>query len=70
VGRDGHDRGVKIVARCLRDAGMDVICTGLHRTLEEAVAAALRNVAIRAVAAPTTLAQSQVLEGDGHRPKE
>ena len=32
VGLDGHDRGVKIVARTLRDAGMDVIYTGLHRT--------------------------------------
>jgi methylmalonyl-CoA mutase C-terminal domain/subunit len=35
VGLDGHDRGVKIVARTLRDAGMDVIYTGLHRTPEE-----------------------------------
>ena len=31
VGLDGHDRGVKVVARCLRDAGMEVIYTGLHR---------------------------------------
>src|SRR3954464_988569 len=37
VGLDGHDRGVKIVARTLRDAGMDVIYTGLHRTPEEVV---------------------------------
>ncbi|MFQ5936583.1 MAG: cobalamin B12-binding domain-containing protein [Acidiferrobacterales bacterium] len=37
VGLDGHDRGVKVVARCLRDAGMDVIYTGLHRTPEEVV---------------------------------
>lgn len=42
VGLDGHDRGVKIVARCLRDAGMDVIYTGLHRTAEEVVAAAVQ----------------------------
>ena len=42
VGLDGHDRGVKIVARVLRDAGMDVIYTGLHRTPEEVVAAALQ----------------------------
>ncbi len=42
VGLDGHDRGVKIVARCLRDAGMDVIYTGLHRTPEEVVAAAVQ----------------------------
>ena len=40
VGLDGQDRGAKIVARCLRDAGMDVIYTGLHRTPEEVVAAA------------------------------
>jgi 2-hydroxyisobutanoyl-CoA mutase small subunit len=32
VGLDGHDRGVKVVARTLRDAGMDVVYTGLHRT--------------------------------------
>jgi methylmalonyl-CoA mutase C-terminal domain/subunit len=41
-GLDGHDRGVKIVARCLRDAGMDVIYTGLHRTPEEVVNAAIQ----------------------------
>jgi methylmalonyl-CoA mutase cobalamin-binding domain/chain len=41
-GLDGHDRGVKIVARCLRDAGMDVIYTGLHRTPEEVVDAAIQ----------------------------
>ena len=40
VGLDGHDRGVKIVARCLRDAGMDVIYSGLHRTPEEVTSAA------------------------------
>ena len=42
VGLDGHDRGVKIVARCLRDAGMDVIYTGLHRTPEQVVLAAVQ----------------------------
>jgi methylmalonyl-CoA mutase cobalamin-binding domain/chain len=42
VGLDGHDRGVKVVARVLRDAGMDVIYTGLHRTPEEVVAAAVQ----------------------------
>ena len=42
VGLDGHDRGVKIVARCLRDAGMEVICTGLHRTPEEVVTSAVQ----------------------------
>ena len=42
VGLDGHDRGVKIVARTLRDAGMDVIYTGLHRTPQEVVDAAVQ----------------------------
>ena len=42
VGLDGHDRGVKVVARCLRDAGMEVIYTGLHRSPEEVVAAAVQ----------------------------
>src|SRR5712691_2276365 len=42
VGLDGHDRGAKIVARCLRDGGMDVVYTGLHRTPEEVVAAAVQ----------------------------
>jgi methylmalonyl-CoA mutase C-terminal domain/subunit len=40
VGLDGHDRGVKVVARALRDAGMEVVYTGLHRRPEEVVAAA------------------------------
>jgi methylmalonyl-CoA mutase cobalamin-binding domain/chain len=42
VGLDGHDRGVRVVARCLRDAGMDVIYTGLHRSPEEVVDAAVQ----------------------------
>ncbi|MFV0382427.1 cobalamin B12-binding domain-containing protein [Paracoccus sp. (in: a-proteobacteria)] len=42
VGLDGHDRGVKVVARTLRDGGMDVVYTGLHRTPEEVVAAAVQ----------------------------
>jgi len=42
VGLDGHDRGVKIVARTLRDAGMDVIYTGLHRTPDQVVDAAVQ----------------------------
>jgi methylmalonyl-CoA mutase C-terminal domain/subunit len=42
VGLDGHDRGAKIVARALRDAGMEVIYTGLHRKPEEVVAAAVQ----------------------------
>jgi methylmalonyl-CoA mutase C-terminal domain/subunit len=42
VGLDGHDRGVKVVARALRDAGMEVIYTGLHRTPAEVVASAVQ----------------------------
>ena len=42
VGLDGHDRGVKIVARCLRDAGMEVVYTGLHRTREEVITSAIQ----------------------------
>ena len=41
VGLDGHDRGAKVVARALRDAGMEVIYTGLHQTPEHIVSAAL-----------------------------
>ena len=42
IGLDGHDRGVKVVARALRDAGMEVIYTGLHLTPEEVVTAAIQ----------------------------
>ena len=42
VGLDGHDRGVKVVARCLRDAGMDIVYAGLHRSPEEVVDAAVQ----------------------------
>ena len=42
VGLDGHDRGVKVVARTLRDAGMEVIYTGLHQTPEQVVEAAVQ----------------------------
>jgi len=42
VGLDGHDRGVKVVARALRDAGMEVIYTGLHRTPEQVVTTAVQ----------------------------
>jgi methylmalonyl-CoA mutase C-terminal domain/subunit len=40
-GLDGHDRGAKIIARALRDAGMEVIYTGLHQTPEQIVATAI-----------------------------
>jgi len=42
VGLDGHDRGAKVIARGLRDAGMEVIYTGLHQTPEAVVNAALQ----------------------------
>ncbi|MBI4277974.1 MAG: cobalamin B12-binding domain-containing protein [Armatimonadetes bacterium] len=42
IGLDGHDRGVKVVARALRDAGFEVIYTGLHRTSEEVAEAAVQ----------------------------
>jgi len=42
VGLDGHDRGVKVVARALRDAGMEVVYTGLHRRPQEVIEAALQ----------------------------
>jgi len=41
-GLDGHDRGAKVVARALRDAGMEVIYTGLHQTPEQIVATAVQ----------------------------
>jgi len=41
-GLDGHDRGAKIVARALRDAGFEVIYTGLHQTPEQIVATAVQ----------------------------
>jgi methylmalonyl-CoA mutase C-terminal domain/subunit len=42
VGLDGHDRGVKLIARALRDAGMEVIYTGLHQTPEVIVSTAIQ----------------------------
>ena len=42
VGLDGHDRGAKVLVRALRDAGMEVIYTGLHQTPEMVVAAAVQ----------------------------
>ena len=41
-GLDGHDRGAKVIARALRDAGMEVIYTGLHQTPEQIVATAIQ----------------------------
>ncbi|MCZ7663621.1 MAG: cobalamin B12-binding domain-containing protein [Thermoleophilia bacterium] len=41
-GLDGHDRGAKVIARALRDAGMEVIYTGLHQTAEQIVETAIQ----------------------------
>jgi len=41
-GLDGHDRGAKVVARALRDAGFEVVYTGLHQTPEQIVATAIQ----------------------------
>ncbi len=53
VGLDGHDRGAKVVARALRDAGVEVIYTGLHQTPEQIVAAAKSSMP-RRLCAPTS----------------
>ncbi len=42
AGLDGHDRGAKVVARAMRDAGVEVIYTGLHQTPEQIVSAAIQ----------------------------
>jgi methylmalonyl-CoA mutase C-terminal domain/subunit len=42
AGLDGHDRGAKVIARALRDAGFEVIYTGLHQTVEHIVRAAIQ----------------------------
>ena len=42
AGLDGHDRGAKVIARALRDAGMEVIYTGLHQTTDNIVRAAIQ----------------------------
>lgn len=42
IGLDGHDRGAKVIARALRDAGFEVVYTGLRQTVEQVVAAAIQ----------------------------
>lgn len=42
IGLDGHDRGAKVIARALRDAGFDVVYTGLRQTVDQVVAAAIQ----------------------------
>jgi methylmalonyl-CoA mutase C-terminal domain/subunit len=58
-GLDGHDRGAKIVARALRDAGFEVIYTGLHQTPEQVVATAIQEdadaIGLSVLSGPTIL---------------
>jgi methylmalonyl-CoA mutase C-terminal domain/subunit len=42
IGLDGHDRGAKVIARALRDAGLEVVYTGLRQTVDQVVAAAIQ----------------------------
>ncbi len=42
IGLDGHDRGAKVIARALRDAGFEVVYTGLRQTVDQVVAAAIQ----------------------------
>ena len=51
-GLDGHDRGAKVVARALRDAGMEVIYTGLHQTPEQIVQTALAELGVAKIFTP------------------
>ena len=46
AGLDGHDRGAKVIARALRDAGMEVVYTGLHQTPEQIVQAVIQEDAV------------------------
>ena len=61
-GLDGHDRGAKVIARALRDAGMEVIYTGLHQTPEQIVAADCMLVEVNPLVLTT---DGQVIALDG-----
>ena len=66
-GLDGHDRGAKIIARALRDAGMEVIYTGLHQTPEQIVETAIQEdadaVGISIVSGALMTLVPRILEG-------
>ena len=66
-GLDGHDRGAKIIARALRDAGMEVIYTGLHQTPEQIVETAIQEdadaVGISILSGAHMTLVSRILEG-------
>ncbi len=64
-GLDGHDRGAKVIARALRDAGMEVIYTGLHQTPEQIVDTAIQEDADAiGLSDPLRRPQHAVREGD------
>ena len=70
-GLDGHDRGAKVIARALRDAGMEVIYTGLRQTPEQIVAAALQEDAdVDRPVDPVRRAHAHLPAGDGSCSKE
>lgn len=73
-GLDGHDRGAKVIARALRDAGMEVIYTGLHQTPEQIAEAALQEdvevvaVSILSGAHPTLVPRIvNLIRGNGQK---
>ena len=62
-GLDGHDRGAKVVARALRDAGVEVIYTGLHQTPEQIVEAAIGPIyLVDCLEDPTTCPRAEYCE--------
>lgn len=65
-GLDGHDRGVKVIARALRDAGFEVLYTGLHQTCEQIVAAAIQEdvdvIGVSMLSGGHMAALSQIME--------
>ena len=54
-GLDGHDRGAKVIARALRDAGMEVIYTGLRQTPERILETALQDLQVRHARQPDSV---------------
>ena len=69
-GLDGHDRGVKVVARILRDAGMEVIYTGLRQTPEMVVASAIDEFPAIFIAAACAEGETLVTGAEELRVKE
>ncbi len=67
AGLDSHDRGAKVIARALRDAGMEVIYTGLHRTAEHVIQAAIQEdvdvVAISLLSGAHLTVVPKIIEG-------